>query len=70
MDDKNFAVEFLDLLASLPENIGASEYQCPIISDDDGNFQIKKVVQELLDNPKYAHLKDWATIERIQSLFS
>lgn len=69
MDDKNFAVEFLDLVSLLPENIGASEYQCPIVSDVDGNLQLNQALQRLLDDPSNAEIKAWATIERIQGLF-
>lgn len=69
MDDKNLVVEFLDLVSSLPENLGASEYQCPLISDSSGNLQISKSLQKLLDDPTNAKLKAWATVERIQDLF-
>lgn len=69
MDDKTFAVEFLDLVSLLPENIGASEYQCPIVSDGDGKLQLNQALQRLLDDPINTELKEWATIERIQNLF-
>ena len=69
MDDKDYAVELLDLVSSLPENIGVSEYECPLITDSNGNLQIGPSLQKRLDEPANAHLKAWATIERIQKLF-
>jgi len=37
MEDKYLAEEFLDLLSSLPENLGASDYQYPIVEDKNGD---------------------------------
>lgn len=69
MNDEDLVVEFLDLVSSLPENAGTSEYQHPIITNSSGNLQFSNSIQKLLDDPANAKLKAWATIERVQNLF-
>ena len=46
MDDKYLAEEFLDLLSSLPENIGASDYQYPIEEDKNGDRRFSPSLQK------------------------
>jgi hypothetical protein len=70
MDDKYLAEEFLDLLSSLPENIGASDYQYPIEADKNGDCRFSPSLQKRLNEPNNSHLKAWANLERVKKLFN
>jgi hypothetical protein len=70
VDDKYLAEEFLDLLSSLPENIGASDYQYPIEEDKNGDCQFIPSLQRRLNEPHNADLKAWASLERVKRLFN
>ena len=70
MDDKYLAEEFLDLLSSLPENIGASDYQYPIVVDKNGDCRFSLSLEKRLNEPNNAHLKQWASFERVKRLFN
>jgi hypothetical protein len=70
VDDKYLAEEFLDLLSSLPENIGASDYQYPIVEDKNGDCRFSPSLQKRLNETNNAHLKAWASLERVKRLFN
>ena len=70
VDDKYLAEEFLDLISTLPENIGTSDYQYPIEKDKNGDCRFSPSLQKRLNAPNNVHLKAWATFERVKKLFN